>query len=949
MVNPIEPAPKTAPWWPFGRPSWPGSFWLQLSLIFGALYFVVIGLGEFYMAAFLTERITAAQGEALHQKTQAIANALGESLHERDREIAMLSRLPDFQAGSLGAGWVEPYLNEIQRSFPNYSWIGVADAQGVVQAATSGLLRGASVRQRPWFSGGQQGAYLGDAHQAVMLERLLPPQDNAEPLRFLDFASPLRSREGQLRGVIAAHVSLAWINEVIRSSLGGSAQILGSEVFILDGRGEILHPFSAIGSPLAPFELIVEEQPYSVMQWGEQGQHYLTAAARVRTRTEIDLGWRVVMRQPLSLAQEPVAQARHRLLLGAAGLLLLVMGLVYALARRFSRPLEVLAEVAQRIEAGEEEVQWETPHASRELQHLSHSLRGMTGRLIEKGRQLQLANAHLEERIAERTQQLYLSEQRYKSILEDQTEIICRHTHDHRLTYVNQAYCRLFGVDADAVLNTRWSPVVVPEDLPLVHEALSRLSPERPMVTIENRVLDAHGTVRWGQFNNRATFDSQGQLIEILTVGRDITPQKLLEQELSATAERLQDLYDHAPCGYCSLDEHGRFISLNQVALSWLDCPAEQVLHRMGPSDFFPEESKRQFSHHYERFKIEDQSRAIECDLISAKGVRRRVSVLSTALRDEQGRFLMSRSVMHDITELYGVRTQMRALVQEQKAMLDNDLVGIAKFKDRRLIWKNKALERIFGYGPDELLNQPARCLYLDDASYEEVGREAYPLIRSGAHFRKQVQLARKNGDPIWIDMNSLQFPEAEGVSLWLMQDISEMKQYQEQVEHIAFHDPLTGLPNRLLLSDRMRQAFALDDRVGGMGVVCYLDLDGFKPINDTHGHGAGDFLLKEVARRLQCSVRANDTVARLGGDEFVMLITPIMNLAECEPILRRALNSVREPIRLPSGDVVQVSTSMGVVLYPKHGRQPSQLLALADAAMYEAKNSGGQGLFISP
>jgi diguanylate cyclase (GGDEF)-like protein/PAS domain S-box-containing protein len=269
--------------------------------------------------------------------------------------------------------------------------------------------------------------------------------------------------------------------------------------------------------------------------------------------------------------------------------------------------------------------------------------------------------------------------------------------------------------------------------------------------------------------------------------------------------------------------------------------------------------------------------------------------------------------------------------------------------KDRRLVWKNKALERIFGYGPDELLDQSARCFYLDDASYEDVGNEAYPLIASGAHFRKQVLMARKNGDPIWIEMNSLQLAKADGVSLWLMHDISEMKQYQEQVEHIAFHDPLTGLPNRLLLSDRMRQSFALDDRMGGVGVVCYLDLDGFKSINDTHGHGAGDFLLKEVGRRLQGTVRANDTVARLGGDEFVLLITPIMNLDECEPILYRVLDRVREPIRLPSGDLVQVSTSMGVVLYPKHGRQPSQLLALADAAMYEAKNSGGQGLYIRP
>lgn len=932
-----------------GPRAWFGSFWLQLSLIFGALYFVVVGLGEFYMGEFLAERITRAQGEALHQRAQAIANALAVSLHERDREMAMLSRLPAFQSGPLSADWIEPYLNEIQRSFPNYSWIGVADAQGNVRAATSGLLRGASVRERPWFSGGQQGPYLGDAHRAVMLERLLQPQNSAEPLRFLDFASPLLGGDGRVRGVIAAHVSLSWINEVIQSSQGGAMPLNGSEVFILDGRGEILHPFNAIGAALAPFALLVDEKPYAVTSWGDTDQHYLTSSLRVRSRTETDLGWRVVLRQPLANALAPVDEARQRLLLGAAALLLLVMGLVYGLARRFSRPIEVLADAAYRIEAGEEDVQLEMSTSSAELQRLSHSLRGMTRRLIDKQRELQQANASLEQRIADRTQQLYLSEQHYRSILEDQTEIICRYNHEHRLTYVNRAYCRLFGVEAEAVLNTRWSPMVVPEDLPRVNAELSRLSPDNPMVTIENRILDAQGAVRWGQFNNRATFDAQGQLLEVLTVGRDITAQKLLEQELSATAERLQDLYDHAPCGYCSLDEHGRFISLNQVALSWLDCPADQVLHRLGPMDFFPDEGKSRFRHHYERFKVEDQGRAIECDLISALGVKRRVSVSSTALRDEQGRFLMSRSVMHDITELYGVRTQMRALVHEQKGMLDNDLVGIAKFKDRRLIWKNKALERIFGYGPDELLDQPARCLYLDDASYEDVGREAYPLIRSGAHFRKQVQMARKNGDPIWIDMNSLQFAEVEGVSLWLMQDISEMKQYQEQVEHIAFHDPLTGLPNRLLLSDRMRQAFALDDRMGSMGVVCYLDLDGFKPVNDTHGHGAGDFLLKEVARRLQAAVRASDTVARLGGDEFVMLITPIMNLAECEPILRRALASVREPIRLPSGDVVQVSTSMGVVLYPKHGRQPSQLLALADAAMYEAKNSGGQGLYISP
>src|SRR5450830_1777317 len=163
MVNPREPDPETDPPSRTRLRSWFGSFWLQLSLIFGTLYFVVVGLGQFYMAEFLTERMTKTQGEALHQQTQAIANALGESLHERDREIAMLARLPALQSGPLDADWVEHHLNEIQRSFPNYSWIGVADAQGLVQAATSGVLRGARVRQRPWFSGGERASYLRDA------------------------------------------------------------------------------------------------------------------------------------------------------------------------------------------------------------------------------------------------------------------------------------------------------------------------------------------------------------------------------------------------------------------------------------------------------------------------------------------------------------------------------------------------------------------------------------------------------------------------------------------------------------------------------------------------------------------------------------------------------------------------------------------------------------------
>jgi len=304
----------------------------------------------------------------------------------------MLSRLPAFQSGSLNADWIEPYLNQLQRSFPNYSWIGVADAQGTVQAATAGLLRDASVRERPWFSSGQQGPYMGDAHHAVMLERLLQPQNSAEPLRFLDFASPLPGRDGHVRGVIAAHVTLSWINELIRSAQGDPAQWNGSEVFLLDGRGEILHPVRTVGAALAPFGLLVDEQPYAITNWGGSEQIYLTSSLRVRSRTETDLGWRVVLRQPLAIALAPVQEARQRLLLGALALLLLLTGLMYALTRRFSRSLQSLTEAADRIDGSDEEGLPEIRTSSKALQRLSHSLHGMTRRLIERRRDLQQAH-----------------------------------------------------------------------------------------------------------------------------------------------------------------------------------------------------------------------------------------------------------------------------------------------------------------------------------------------------------------------------------------------------------------------------------------------------------------------------------------------------------------------------------------------------------------------------
>ena len=249
----------------------------------------------------------------------------------------------------------------------------------------------------------------------------------------------------------------------------------------------------------------------------------------------------------------------------------------------------------------------------------------------------------------------------------------------------------------------------------------------------------------------------------------------------------------------------------------------------------------------------------------------------------------------------------------------------------------------MFGYSHDELINQPSRQLYCDDASFDAIGEAAYAQLSKGEHFRQQLQMRRKGGDKIWVDISGFMVSPESGESMWMMTDITALKAHQSQIEHLAFHDALTGLPNRRLLADRMAQGVVLCERLKCQMLVCFLDLDCFKAVNDLHGHDAGDLLLKEIARRLQSCVRASDTVARLGGDEFVLLLTPLDMLDEGRAVTQRVIEAVAMPVVLGPSQVAQVTASIGLASFPEDGREPASLLQQADAAMYQRKRQVAQ------
>lgn len=259
-----------------------------------------------------------------------------------------------------------------------------------------------------------------------------------------------------------------------------------------------------------------------------------------------------------------------------------------------------------------------------------------------------------------------------------------------------------------------------------------------------------------------------------------------------------------------------------------------------------------------------------------------------------------------------------------------------------RILDVNAAFCRITGYAREEALGRNPKLLgsgRQDAAFYETM----WHAIREKGAWRGEIWDRRKSGE-IYPEMLSIAaVPNEKGTIehyVGTFFDISHIKAHEAELERIAHYDTLTGLPNRRLLADRLQQQLAHARRSGHSLAICYLDLDGFKPVNDRLGHEAGDQLLIEIGQRLKSALRVGDTVARLGGDEFVLLLCDLALEEECVPVLERVLAAIAMPLYL-QGQQVAVSASIGATLFPRDDANPDFLMRHADHAMYQAKGAG--------
>ena len=330
---------------------------------------------------------------------------------------------------------------------------------------------------------------------------------------------------------------------------------------------------------------------------------------------------------------------------------------------------------------------------------------------------------------------------------------------------------------------------------------------------------------------------------------------------------------------------------------------------------------------HYQTVRIRKDGRRID------------VSVTVSPIRDRRGSIVGASKIARDITAQKSAEARLtltaNVFTHTHEGIVITDVEGT-------ILEVNEAFSRITGFSRAEVVGRSPEMFWSGRKGPELKIEIADALARCG-HWQGEVWSRRKDGESYagLLTVNAVRNPDrtVHGY-VALFADITPLRRHQEKLEHIAHFDALTDLPNRLLLSDRLNQAMRACRRSGQSLAVVYLDLDGFKAVNDRYGHDAGDNLLIAVSGRMQGALRAADTLARMGGDEFVAVLADISSHQDCILLVERILHACAEPVHL-DGDVLHVSASIGVAIYPQDDADAEQLIRHADRAMYEAKQAG--------
>ncbi|AVR96332.1 EAL domain-containing protein [Pseudoduganella armeniaca] len=636
--------------------------------------------------------------------------------------------------------------------------------------------------------------------------------------------------------------------------------------------------------------------------------------------------------------QELRGKQRSYVFVLAAQLSVSLVLIILLLNRRVIQPLRKLMRFSSRLSQGDFETRLDV-HGSDEL-----------GRL---GSQLETTRAAIRRLFDDVRQR----EERFRTIVTQVPGAVFRFRPDGPIEFVSDAIEDISGYTAAQLMRGTthaWVNLITPEDRRAQRQAVKQAIAENRPYESEYRIVDATGTQRWVQEVGQPQIPADGSEPWVDGILSDISERKDNEMRIEALLAEQSAILDNVMFGV-SFVRHRTIMSVNRRCEELFGYgPGEMV--GKSTAIFFPNESdfEQAGARQYpilgrgEYFSEERQYRRRDGSLFWC--------LVSGCAIDQNRPNDGSIWVYADVTARREAEEKLRlsATVLEHigDAVMVVDAAG-------RIVAVNPAFTQITGYTESEALGQD---LYLtrssrhDDTLREELWRQ---LVETG-YWYGELWCVRKNGEQFLEELTITAVrstpdngAEAEAKAeqagapvthyVAVFSDITQVKQSQEKLDHMAHHDPLTQLPNRLLFNDRLQHAIDRAARTGDQLALLFIDLDRFKTVNDTLGHHIGDELLVQVARALAGKLRDGDTLARLGGDEFVVLLEDVEGQYGTTLVAEKLVAMFEQPF-LVAGHELFVTCSVGVSLYPHDATDLNMLIRNADVAMYQAKARGRNG-----
>jgi len=543
---------------------------------------------------------------------------------------------------------------------------------------------------------------------------------------------------------------------------------------------------------------------------------------------------------------------------------------------------------------------------------------------------------------------LRLSEERYRTILEDMNEGYFELDLDGTVTFVNDAECRNIGYAREQLIGMNHRQFQDEETVKIIRPLFIELyRTGKPIRNLQVKIIRANGTKGFNETSVSLLSDKQGKPVGFRGISWDITAQQQLKETIRQVEEKQRNILENMQESYFEVDLAGNLTYVNTAMYTGLGFTREELIGQHYRIFTDEENVKKLYKIYNQIYKTGAPVRTADFEFIKKDGTKIFAETSASLIRDAQGKPIGFRGVSRDVTERRKMEETIRQSEEKYRTIINEvdewyfeiDLAG-------NIVFINDAVVRSVGYPRERLLglNYKSYLSKEQSGSIFKVFRQVYD---TGTPIKNYpYEFTRPNGKVMFFQLSIFPKFDETGKIVGFRgvgHDVTEQKRTEEQLNYLATHDLLTGLPNRMLLMDRLKMATAQAKRNEHKLALMMLDLDNFKSVNDSLGHMIGDELLKEIAKRLTGRLRQNDTLCRLGGDEFILLLPAIERTEDALEVAKIVMESFENPF-ICGGCSIVSTVSIGIAIYPDDAQDVDILMRNADVAMYYVKAHGRNG-----